>query len=46
MKPIFSSLLFSFWIFNFSSAQSPLMKMWDYRFGGASADYRAKFVKQ
>jgi len=34
MKPIFLFILFSICVFSFSRAQNPLVKMWDYRYGG------------
>src|SRR5690349_2167091 len=38
MKPIFFSILFSICVFTFSYAQIPLVKMWDYRYGGLRSD--------
>ncbi|CAN5603109.1 lipoprotein [soil metagenome] len=38
MKKLLLLFFFSLGSFNFSSAQNPLVKMWDYRFGGNDGD--------
>ena len=38
MKKILLLIYISFFNYQFSIAQNPLVKQWDYRFGGTSAD--------
>ena len=38
MRKIFLLFIFTFFIFNFVFPQNPLVKMWDYRYGGTGGD--------
>ncbi len=45
MKKLFLLFTLNFLLLNFSSAQNPLVKIWDKRFGGTHDDYFSSFLQ-